>query len=415
MAKALRVACMATMAIMLIVTAGHSAAPVTVTIIAETRDASFKWQTEMIQKFEAAHPNITVDIVSTAGSGLGPKMQTMLAGGAPLDIGFHDPYFVVDWGKQGLLEDLTPFVTRERQYRDWYPAALDLYRTRNALYGLPQDLQLAGIFYNKDHYEEAGLPFPKASWTYEDLRTNAINLKRVETDGTVSRHGFKIPTSRNYIPVIWAHGGDLFDNWADPTEFIGNTPQVRAAMAYLAELVAMGAVQDKATHGRYSVNVGLRQQVITMGMTNTVVMATGFQDITEFDWDVAPLPTGPAGRVPYINGIGWMLFSSSKCKDEAFELLRFLTSPEALQQRVEMTGLVPPSAQVLQRFWLSRLAIPAGRSLLLQDLDKARSPWPLHADLFRVADQELLAVIWGEKAISSALQLIEDGINALLR
>ena len=40
MAKALRAACMATM-VMLIVTAGHSAAPVTVTIIAETRDASF--------------------------------------------------------------------------------------------------------------------------------------------------------------------------------------------------------------------------------------------------------------------------------------------------------------------------------------------------------------------------------------
>ena len=40
--------------------------------------------------------------------------------------------------------------------------------------------------------------------------------KRVEADGTVSRHGFKIPTSRN-IPIIWAYGGDLFDDWADPT------------------------------------------------------------------------------------------------------------------------------------------------------------------------------------------------------
>ena len=414
MARVLRMACIATLAITLAAAVSYSAT-VTVTIIAETRDESFKWQTEMIQRFEAAHPNIKVDVVSTAGSGLGPKMQTMLAGGAPLDIGFHDPYFVVDWGKMGLLEDLAPFVARERQYRDWYPAALDLYRTRNALYGLPQDLQLAGIFYNKDHYEEAGLPFPRANWTYDDLRTNAINLKRVEADGTVSRHGFKILTSRNYIPIIWAYGGDLFDDWADPTRFIGNTPEVRAAMEYLADLVVMGAVQDKATHGRYSINNAFRQQLVTMGQTNTVVMATGFQSITEFDWDVAPLPVGPAGRIPFINGIGWMVFSSSKCKEETLELLRFLTSPEALQRRVEMTGLVPPSAQVLQRHWISRLSIPAGRTLLLQDLEKAKSPWPLHADLFKVVDQELQGVIWGEKAISIALQLIEDAINALIK
>ena len=123
MARVLRMACIATLAITLAAAVSYSAT-VTVTIIAETRDESFKWQTEMIQRFEAAHPNIKVDVVSTAGSGLGPKMQTMRRCTSTSDSTIRT---VVDWGKMGL-HDLA-LRGQERQYRDWYPAALDLYRT----------------------------------------------------------------------------------------------------------------------------------------------------------------------------------------------------------------------------------------------------------------------------------------------
>lgn len=393
-----------------------AASPVTVTMIAETRQSSYEWQMEMKDRFEATHPGVTVDLVSVAGTGLIPKMQTMLAGGVPLDIGFMDPYLVVDWGKEGILEDLTPYLAKERkQYQDWYPASLDLYRVRGGIYGLPQDIQIAGIFYNKDLFGEAGLPLPGTKWTYDDLRTNAMRLSRREADGSFSRHGFKIPTSRNYVPVVWAHGGDFLDDWADPTSFTGKTSETTNALEYLADLVAVGAVQDKITHGRYDVTTSLRQYRIAMGLTNTVVMAEGFQNITDFDWDVASLPKGPAGNVPYINGIGWFLFSSSKCKAEAYELLRFITSIEALERRVQMTGLVPASAKVLQTTWLTNKLKPASRGRLLEDFDRARSPWPLHGDLFTIINREALAVIWGEKAIGSALQLMEDGINALLK
>ncbi|MGI6609802.1 MAG: ABC transporter substrate-binding protein [Limnochordia bacterium] len=393
-----------------------AASPVTVTMIAETRESSYKWQTEMKERFEATHPGITVDLVSVAGTGLIPKMQTMLAGGVPLDIGYMDPYLVVDWGKEGILEDLTPFLAKEqRQYRDWYPASLDLYRVRGGIFGLPQDLQISGIFYNKDQFSEAGLAFPKTSWTYDDLRRNAISLTRREADGTFSRHGFKIPTSRNYVPLVWSYGGDFLDDWADPTRFTGKASETITALEYLADLVTVGAVQDRVTHGRYGVATAFTQRRIAMGLTNTVVMATGFQNITAFDWDVVPLPEGPAGRVPYINGIGWFMFSSSKCKAEAYELLRFLTSTEALERRVQVTGLVPASARVFQTTWLSGQTMPANRHLLLEDFDRARSPWPLHGDIFKIIDREVLSVVWGEKAAGSAVQLMEDGVSALLK
>ena len=72
-----------------------SAAPVKVTMIAETRETHLQWQEEMKAKFEAEHPNVTIELVSTAGTGLTQKMQAMLAAGLPLEIGYMDPWLIV--------------------------------------------------------------------------------------------------------------------------------------------------------------------------------------------------------------------------------------------------------------------------------------------------------------------------------
>ena len=74
-------------------------------------------------------------------------------------------------------------------------------------------------------------------------------------------------------------------------------------MEYLADLVVWGPYRIRLH--MESDQQRLQTTTCTMGQTNTVVMATGFQSITEFDWDVAPLPWS-CGHT-FINGIGWMV------------------------------------------------------------------------------------------------------------
>ncbi len=383
-------------------------------MLAETREAHLQWQKEMITRFQALNPQIQIELVSPAGSDLVSKMQAMLAGGAQLDIGYMDPWLVVEWGRQGILEDLSTYIGRSRQqFRDWYPAFFDLYRVRGGTYALPQDIQLAGIFYNKNAYQEAGLAYPGETWTYDDLSTNARRLTLREADGSVVRHGFKLPTSRNWVPVIWAYGGDLVDDWADPKRFVGNSAATLAAVEYLANLVRLGAVQDRPTHQRMDVIAGFMNQKIAMGLTNTIVMGN-FTTITAFDWDVAPLPLGPSGRTPFLNAIGWFMFKSSKHKEEAWQVLQFFTSPEALARRVEIIGNVPPSVSLIQNLWLPSRKAPAHRQLLLADVERSRSPWPLHGTLWSPMEREILAAIWGDKSAKAALESAEAQVKALL-
>jgi len=393
---------------------GSAADAVTVTMIAETRDTHLAWQREIVEAFQKLHPDIRVELVDTAGVGLVPKMQAMLAGGVPLDIGYMDPWLVVEWGKSGILVDLAPYIEREREhFADWPDPVFAFYQTGDGLYGIPQDLQVGGMFYNIDMFESAGVRLPDAEWTYADLEDMSRRLRIIGPDGAVTRWGLRLPASRNWIPVVWAFGGDLVDDWSDPTRFTGNTPETAEALRYLQNLVTIGAAQDRVSNSRIPFAQAFPAQHVGIIQSNTISMAA-FYSITDFAWDVAPLPKGPTGRAGFINAIGWFMFESSDHKAEAWELLKFMTSPEALARRVEITGNMPPSLGVMTSVWLPGLERPASRHLLLDEISHARSPWPLNGDLFNVMNDEAFKAFWGQQPVESAIATMDRLVTAML-
>ena len=386
---------------------------ITIAMIAETRDTHLAWQQEMIQAFEAKHPHIKIELISTAGSGLIDKMQAMFISGAQLDIGYHDPYLVVEWAKEGVLEDLRPYIERDKgQFADWAEPFFDLYRVGDGIYALAQDIQLNGIFYNKDDYDSAGLAYPTEHWTYDDLFENARRLVVPAPDGSVSRHGFRIPTGRNWVPTIWAFGGDMVDDWASPTKFIGNTKEVADALQYFNDMVELGVAQDRS---RFSsvVNNEFIDRRISMALSNTILFGH-LIDTADFAWDVVSLPRGPAGYVPQINAIGWFMFSTSEHKEEAWQVLKFFTSEEALRRRVEIIGNVSPNIAVTREVWIPSYKEPEHRHLLLAGLETARSSWMISREIWDVIAQEAYAVIWGAKPVSSALEEMERLVNGMI-
>ncbi len=46
------------------------------------------------------------------------------------------------------------------------------------------------------------------------------------------------------------------------------------------------------------------------------------------DWDIAPLPRGPAGRATLATSDGWSIWSGTKNRDAAWEFLKHLQSDE---------------------------------------------------------------------------------------
>src|SRR5690606_39846322 len=141
----------------------------------------------------------------------------LLAGSVSIDIGYMGPWVIIKWGRQGLLEDLASYIERDAEFFGDMPQSFfDLSTVEGKIYGIPLDTQAGTVIYNVEAFNEGGVPAPTPEWTYDDLREYSRRLTLVGEDGKAIRHGFRIPTSRNWVPAVWALGGDVLDSWTNP-------------------------------------------------------------------------------------------------------------------------------------------------------------------------------------------------------
>ncbi|HHW10320.1 MAG TPA: sugar ABC transporter substrate-binding protein [Firmicutes bacterium] len=404
------------MLVLVVIQASTAAATAkkTVSMLEWNVAANRDWQKAVIQRFMAENPDVEVEIVGLGGIGPGEKVQILMASGVPLDIGYYDAPIIVDWAKQNLLVDLTPYVARENElFSDWLPSSLDLFRVGNGLYGLPADLQLQGTYYNVDAYLRAGIHLPDENLSWDDVFTNARKLLIKNPDGTIKQYGYKLPTGRNWLPMIWAWGGDFLDNYNETTKFTGRDSRVAEALEYMANLVRLGLVPDKEAQRTNAIKSFTGQESVTL-LTNTIVISTFTKDIKDFVWDVAPVPKGPAGRIPYINAIGMYILSTSKDVDLAWKLLKYFCSPEIMQTKIEQLGLVPPGSRMMQ-MWARQITVPEHRQYVFVDADKAKAPFSILNEFYGPINTEAWAAIWGEKPVWTALEQMEEQVNQAIK
>jgi multiple sugar transport system substrate-binding protein len=66
-----------------------------------------------------------------------------------------------------------------------------------------------------------------------------------------------------------------------------------------------------------------------------------------FDFGIAPLPKGPAGRFTSVNPTGAVVYEGTKAPDAAWEFVKYLASPPAQEQLMLLKAAIPVSKEVL--------------------------------------------------------------------
>ena len=94
------------------------------------------------------------------------KLQTLLAGGAAPDVFAMDGPLFPDYAGRDVLLDLSSYIQAES-----YPlssladlAVKDFATSDGRQMGLPRDLNVIALFYNKKMFDAAGIPYPDDSW-----------------------------------------------------------------------------------------------------------------------------------------------------------------------------------------------------------------------------------------------------------
>jgi multiple sugar transport system substrate-binding protein len=232
-----------------------SAAPVQITYMEWGDPAELDVWKAIVADFEAANPNIKVNVEVSDWDSYWTKLKTLLAAKTPPDVFAMDAPLYLDYQGRDSLLNLQPYIDKNPGMLDGlFPNTLTAYQSPDGYFGLPRDFQTIVVFYNKDMFDKAGVAYPKPDWTYDDLRATAKLLtKDTNGDGKIDQFGYVIDPwdfEPGMSEIIWAYGGDLVS--ADHTKTMLGDPNARKAFQFLHDMMFIDkSIPDPNTSTQY--------------------------------------------------------------------------------------------------------------------------------------------------------------------
>lgn len=275
------------------------------------------------------NPSIKIVIEHTPWDGYHTKLKTIVASGdlsALPDVMFLGQDFN-QYASEGVLENLTPWIERSGYDRnDYWPTLIERATVNGGIYGLQRDLDLRLLYYNKDFFDEAGVPYPDETWTWDDWADAAKKLSIVEASGRVARYGIGMETGK-WGMLLAQSGGAYLDDPRNPSRCALNTPESLRALNFYAELLSANAAMRPATLQQVGGDAGAFQQKQVAMIVQNASRAPTFS-AAGMNFDVAPIPIPKGGRrVNNAGGARWVMSSASAHKEEAWRFLQWLQSP----------------------------------------------------------------------------------------
>ena len=340
----------------------------------------------LIDGFKQAEPGVTVNLIETSDrEDLIARLSTGFAAGTPPDLFLLNYRFYGQFAARGVLEPLQGYLDSSGEFEegDFYPQAMDAFKYDGRQTCMPQNISSLVVYYNKSLFSEAGIDDPAARWTWDDMREAAHSLTRdLDRDGEIDQWGVGVePSIIRIAPFVWSNGGNVVDNEQMPTRLTLDTREALEAMQQFFDLRQV----DLVTPGEEEVeseDIETRFLNGTLGMLLDSRRATPtLRTITDFDWDVAPLPRHeePAG---ILHSDAYCLTAASKNKAAAWRFIEFALGPQGAPLVAETGRTVPSLRSVAESgAFLDPTAKPANSRVFLDTISFIRrvptiSTWP---------------------------------------
>jgi len=278
-----------------------------------------------LNNFEQLHPNIHINWSPIPGD-YPTKMRANVASGTVPDVFYLTPDMSSEYISSGKLLNLSPYMGRDGvKASDYYSALLNPFTcTSGQVYGLPKDWNSLGVFYNKSMFQAAGLSFPTANWTWDDLKNDAQKLtKNPGTPNSVYGISLSADLSR-WGAFLLANGGTVLNKDGTQATF-NNQTGIDTLNFYTSFLknntgvlpTTVGAPWNGDAFGKQRVAMAIEGGWLIPYMTTTY---------PNVQYDIAPLPVAPNGQranLTFTNA--WAAYSGTKHPDAAWELVKYMT------------------------------------------------------------------------------------------
>ncbi len=216
-----------------------------VTIIQDATFADKAWFAKMNEDFEA-ETGIHVDAQFSASSGndFNQKMLIDLMAGSDVDV---IPMSTYRYYTAELEGDFLAPLSKSIKNADEIWGGFLIHEADGEFYAVPTKQETYIVFYNKDLFDAAGVPYPQSPWTWEDMIATAEKL----TDASKGVYGLYLdrygapwgflPARQNDVPLYKEDGTANFDDprFVEAVKLVLDLDHKKVAMPY-PEILAGG-------------------------------------------------------------------------------------------------------------------------------------------------------------------------------
>lgn len=269
-------------------------------------------------------------------------ITTQIAGGNAPDLAWVLENAALDFVGSGALLDLAPTFQQVEgfEYDDLSDAATELWRQQDGLYAYPFSTSPFAIFSNSSLLTDAGVPLASdqvaaGEWTWETVAANGEAVAQ-STDAA----GFIV---RDFEYQQWDLLSTVWNGWgAQPwnderTECTMDSDEMVEAFEFLHDAAfRSGAMPGPGTTADFFAGEA--------AYTVTQISRAGLLADAGFDWELHPLPAGPAGEYSVVGQAGIGVIADSPNAQIAADFLAFFTNPENSRQ---LAQYFPPPRESL--------------------------------------------------------------------
>ena len=362
---------------------------------------------ELVEKFQAANPDITVNLEITTSDGLPQRVLTALQSGAAPDIIDVQHGWVNGYAQNGLVIPLDD-VLQDRE--DYIPAALDYVTWDGKLWGIPYRIETHAVIYNRGHFTEVGLDPDSPPETWAELVDVATKLTKEGRSGFAITGGGEVGnTIFRSLPFIWMNGGSMISD--DMTKATVNEPAAVEAVTFYTDFFRKGLSPASTLENDGTANRRLFiAETVSMYQSGQFDIASIREENPDIDIGVMRIPH-PEGKdtAAILGGWSFVVPSDAQNPDEAKIFLQFLAEAES-QGTLTDTFPARKSAMELPRFndpilQVFKEMLPYGRPV------PAEKNW---VQISQAYFNGIQSILLGDMEPQEAMDVAAEEIQALL-
>ena len=144
---------------------------VNVTVWHGYEDIEGKAMTSAAARFNASHPKIHVTVRNYGNADYAlQKVLIAIRGGSYPDIAYLYGSWAANIARSPTAVDLSSRINEPGvNWNDFWPAERQAVQVGGKVIGMPALVDNLALVYNKKLFDQAGIPYPNAGWTWDDF------------------------------------------------------------------------------------------------------------------------------------------------------------------------------------------------------------------------------------------------------